>query len=206
LTLVNVWHFFLVEYRVVQYAILHFAVKKKDLSVNRLPGMLLLFVVVSFAGGCAVSNLGISATGTDTDQPVSFESFEVKAVDLPAFLGPIIVSNFSVALAERGLQPVISGGEAIAILRYIQEDLTTAQQHDDFEERIDVGSDTRFVARIAVEIRQAGSQDIAWAGSIQRLHTIRPGDYMHTGRASVAFLDSFRELLQDYPQLVRNDD
>jgi hypothetical protein len=46
-------------------------------------------------------------------------------------------------------------------------------------ERIAEGGETRFIARIVVEIRA--------------------GDYMHMGPASGAFLAAFRELLMDYP-------
>ena len=174
--------------------------------MNRGLRYLLLLCAISIVGGCTTANLGISATGTELDRTVEFNSFEVVADDLPAFLGPIIVSNFSVALAERGLQPVMKNGEAIVTLRYVQSDLTSPQEHDDFDERIDVGSDTRFVARIVVEVHPAGSEDIAWSGSIQRIHSIRPGDYMHTGRASIAFLGAFREMLKDYPELVNSND
>ncbi|MBT4159917.1 MAG: hypothetical protein HOC70_01430 [Gammaproteobacteria bacterium] len=159
-------------------------------------GTLLLVLVLS---SCTTNYLGISVTEGDVSDPSGFQSFEVDAVDLPAFLGPILVSNFSVAMAERGLQPVVEGGEAVVTIRYEQEDLTTAVSHDAFDERIDEGSDTRFVARIVVEVRARNASEVLWSGSIQRLHNIRPGDYMHTGRASVAFLDAFRDMLSSYP-------
>lgn len=149
--------------------------------------------------GCATSYLGISVSPGQQASAVKVTTFEVQPDKLPAFLGPILVSNFSVALAERGLQPVASDGDAVVFLRYVQEDLTIEQDHDAFDERIDQGSDTRFVAKVEVEINAASTGERIWAGSIQRLHTIRPGDYMHTGNASVALLEAFRDLLSDYP-------
>ena len=159
----------------------------------------LAILALLLLSGCTNSYLGISVSPGDGGTVAPFESFEVQAEGLPAFLGPILVSNFSVAMAERGLQPVLSGGDAIARLRYVQEELNVEQDHDAFDERIDQGSDIRFVAKIVVEVTAAGSDEIFWSGSIQRLHNVRPGDYMHTGRASVALLEAFRNLLSDYP-------
>lgn len=149
--------------------------------------------------GCATDNLGVIAeTGLVGSVP-DFRSFEVQADQLPAFLGPIIVSNFSVAMAERGLQPLVSGGDAKVTLSYVQEDKRAIPANDAFEGRIDQGGEARFVARILVEVRAVDGGPVLWSGSIARLHSIRPGDYMHTGTASVAFLEAFRELLVSYP-------
>ena len=158
--------------------------------------MLLPLLMLS---GCATNYLGISVTQPESASQPVFESFEVYAEELPAFLGPILVSNFSVAMAERGLQPVVKDGDAVVTLRYVQETLRREVEQENYEERIDQGGEARFVARVVVEIRAAGADEIVWQGSIQRIHSIRPGDYMHTGRASVALLEAFRDLLSDYP-------
>ena len=135
------------------------------------------------------------ATGT-------IRSFEVSAQQIPAFLGPIIVSNFSVALAERGLQPVSSDGDLVVSLRYEQSDIESEVLHDSFDEQLAEGGETRFNARIVAEFRQRDSSRLLWQGHIQRLHTVSPGEYMHTGRASVALLSAFRDLLQDIPEVT----
>lgn len=149
--------------------------------------------------GCAVQRGGITtATGVCCADP-TFETFEVVAQDIPAFLGPLMVSNFSVALAERGLAPVDSGGDVVVTLRYEQQDLSDPVDVDSFDERIESGGDVRFIAKMVVEMRAAGSDEIAWSGTIQRVHNIGPGEYMHTGRASLALLESFMALLESYP-------
>ena len=148
---------------------------------------------------CVSSSRGIDVTAAEGFAPSTLKSFHVIADQIPAFLGPIIVSNFSVAMAEQGMQPVSEGGDAVATLRLEQIPMNEARARDDFEESVDDGGETRFMARIVVEIRAAGGNKILWQGSIQRIHTVRPGDYMHTGRASVSFLEAFRELLDNYP-------
>lgn len=163
--------------------------------MNRMGALLLVLLLM----GCTTNYLGISVSGGEGSNVAELETFEVHAVDLPAFLGPILVSNFNVAMAERGMQPVMENGDAIVKLSYEQQDLETSQDHDNFDERIDQGGEARFVARVVVEMRARGSEEVLWSGSIQRLHSIRPGDYMHTGRASIALLDAFRDLLSDHP-------
>ncbi|MFT7246467.1 MAG: hypothetical protein ACI82A_003843 [Candidatus Azotimanducaceae bacterium] len=150
-------------------------------------------------GACTSISRGIDVTNGEGIAPPSLKSFHVVADQIPAFLGPIIVSNFSVAMAERGMQPVSEGGDAVATLRLEQVQMLENRTRDDFDERIEEGGETRFMARIIVEIRVAKEDKVLWQGSVQRLHTVRPGDFMHTGRASVSFLEAFRELLEDYP-------
>jgi hypothetical protein len=136
-----------------------------------------------------------------------FKTYEINPELLPAFLGPVLVSNFAVALAEKGYEPVVDRGDAVVTLRLVQEQIGKDASHgasksaadDAFAERIAEGGETRFIARFVVEIRAKGESDIQWQGSVQRLHTIRAGDYMHMGPASGAFLAAFRELLTDYP-------
>ena len=163
-----------------------------------LPGALFVMLVLT---GCAADYPGIGVTPGAGAAPPELRSFTVLAEDMPAFLGPIVVSNFSVAMAERGLQPVSDNGAAVVTLRFEQEGMAPGSSRDGFAERIDQGGDTRFLAIIRVEVRRTGEDAILWQGSIQRMHSIRPGDYMHTGPASVAFLDAFRALLKDYPAL-----
>lgn len=76
---------------------------------------------------CVSSSQGIDVTGGKGVARSTLTSFHIIADQIPAFLGPVIISNFSLAMAE-------------------------------------------------------------------------PGDFMHTGRASVSFLEAFRELLADNPR------
>lgn len=50
----------------------------------------------------------------------------------------------------------------------------------------------------ACAIKDASSGKMVWSGSIQRTHTVSPGEFMHTDRASIALLDSFMELLVEF--------
>jgi hypothetical protein len=122
----------------------------------------------------------------------------VVAEEIPVFLGPLMASNFSVALSHHGLQPVARDPDLVVALRYVQNNLKQHRQRNDFEERISTGDSERFAVRIRIEFRDATTKELVWSGYIERIHDVGPGEWMHTGRASVAIYDSFVEVLKGY--------
>lgn len=166
------------------------------------PALHVLFALALLAG-CNADNTRIDTAVTQCCEDAEYETFHVIAEDIPAFLGPLMVSNFSVAFANAGMQPVLENGDLEVTLRYEQTDLEPEVEHDDFDERIATGDAMRFIARIAIEARDAETGELVWAGHIQRLHDVGPGDYMHTGVASIAVYEAFTKVLEDYPAPVR---
>jgi hypothetical protein len=154
-------------------------------------------VAILVLAGCTTVNQGITVGSGEESSLAGVRTFEVNAVNMPAFLGPIVASNFSVAMAERGFQPVGENGDAVVTLRFEQDDIGQERQRDSFDEQIDQGGDLRFVARVVADLMVKNTGSTIRLGSIQRMHTVMPGDYMHTGRASIALLQSFREMLSD---------
>jgi hypothetical protein len=157
-----------------------------------------ILFAASLLSACASNPSGIGTNVSQCCADKAYESFAVSAVDIPAFLGPLMVSNFSVALAARGLQPVMEDADLDVVLKYVQTNLIQGNAKDDFDESLSPGGDVRFIAKIVVEIRDADSGEMVWSGSIQRTHNVSPGEFMHTGRASISLLDSFIELLVDF--------
>lgn len=160
----------------------------------------LCLLALLLVAGCATNNARIDTAVTTCCSSPDYKTFDVTAKQLPAFLGPLMVSNFSVAFANRGMQPVEHGGDLHVTLLYKQVTLTQNKTRDDFEEKISTGDTMRFIARIIVEIRDAKTGKLVWAGHIQRLHDVAPGDYMHTGKASEALYEAFTEVLKRYPK------
>ena len=154
-----------------------------------------ILFALSLLSACASNPSGIGANVSLCCADKAYESFTVSAVDIPAFLGPLMVSNFSVALATRGLQPVMEDADLDVVLKYVQTNLNQDNAKDDFDESLSPGGDVRFIARIVVEMTDVDSGKMVWSGSIQRTHNVSPGEFMHTGRASISLLDSFMELL-----------
>jgi uncharacterized protein YoaH (UPF0181 family) len=143
----------------------------------------------------------------------------VTTRDMPAFLGPIMTSNFSVALASHGLTPLAPSADLVSSdrptsdtsistdsvpadltveLSYEQENLSVDSDRDHFAERLATGDALRFVAKIMIEIRDNSTNEIVWAGQIQRIHDVGPGEYMHTGKASMPLLTAFTQVLEDF--------
>ena len=152
---------------------------------------------------CTTNTSGIGAAVIECCDKVpagKYISFDVEAVDMPAFLSPLMVSNFSVAFANHGLQPMATAGDLHVQLKYDQSNLLDSVDHDDFGDHIAPGGDVRFIARVTVNIYDGQSRELVWSGSLQRLHDVSPGEYMHTGNASVALLQSFSELLASFPK------
>lgn len=160
-----------------------------------------VFVLVSLAG-CATHVAGIGTRVLTCCATGQYETFSVSTRDMPAFLGPIMVSNFSVALASHGLDLNEDAADLDIVLRYEQENFSIDETSDDFAERVASGDSLRFLAKIIIEIRESGKAPIIWSGQLHRIHDVGPGEYMHTGRASVALLEAFTHVLKDFP---RND-
>lgn len=157
-----------------------------------------ILLAAMLLSACAVNNSRIDTAVTSCCAESSSRTFTVHAVNIPAFLGPLMVSNFSVAFANLGYQPMETGGELDVELRYEQTNLTADVIRDDFEERIASGDAMRFIARVVIEVREASTDQLLWSGHVQRLHDVGPGDYMHTGPASAAIFQSFEQVLKDY--------
>jgi len=130
----------------------------------------------------------------------TYNSFSVKTENIPAFLGPIITSNFNVAMASKGLQPTPASDnpDLNVTLRYQQIDLNGGGYEIESHDRVTLDDSLRFVARVVIEIKEAGKPEIIWTGHLQRIHDVAPGEWMHTGNASVAFLDAFTAVLSDF--------
>jgi len=143
----------------------------------------------------------------------------VTTRDMPAFLGPIMTSNFSVALASHGLTPLAPSVDLLSPdrptsdtsispdsvspdltveLSYEQENLSVDSERDDFAEHLATGDALRFVAKVMIEIRDNSTNEVVWAGQIQRIHDVGPGEYMHTGNASMPLLNAFTQVLEDF--------
>ena len=148
---------------------------------------------------CVSNPSGIGSTVTTCCPDSGYETFELETYQIPSFLESLIASNLRTVLAIKGLQPVSGNGDLAVRIIYEQENLAIAARYDDFDERISEGGDVRFVARITVEMKDRKTNEIVYKGSIQRIHEVSPGEYMHTGRASVAMFDAFSAMLADLP-------
>ena len=160
--------------------------------------IIILLLSVIFLGSCASTNSGVGASTEQCCPGSEYMTFSVDTLQVPGFLEDLLKSNLSTVLAFKGLQPVSGNADLRVVISYQQDDLAMAERHDDFDERVSEGGDVRYVAKIVVEMF-AGSGERVFSGSVQRIHEVSPGEYMHTGRASSAIFSAFEEMLAPMP-------
>lgn len=159
--------------------------------------LVILFVLL--LASCASTNSGVGANTVTCCPGSDAKTFTLETEQVPGFLEQLLKSNLSTVLAIKGLQPVSENADLNVTLRYEQDDLAMAERHDDFDERVSEGGDVRYVARIVVSMTSTAG-DVVFQGSVQRIHEISPGEYMHTGRASSAIFAAFQQMLAGMPE------
>lgn len=164
-----------------------------------LRNILLVGIVAVLFSGCASwenterVDYGVEYCCTET----AATRFKVEAIDIPAFLGPVMVSSFNVAMAERGFLPDVTNPQLLVKLRYIQVDVEVAgETQGELAETVDLETARRFVAKIEVLISPINGGDAIYHGFIQRLHDVGAGEFMHTGNASEHLLSAFNKALE----------
>jgi hypothetical protein len=154
-------------------------------------------IVLLFLAGCASTTGDVGATVKTCCPGSQAQSFAIETRHVPPFLNKLLASNLSTVLAMKGLQPVEKEADLKVIVSYEQEDLAIAVRQNDFDERVSEGGDVRFVAKIVVQMRDPMGE-LVFDGSVQRIHEVSPGEFMHTGVASVAIFEAFQAMLADY--------
>jgi hypothetical protein len=157
-----------------------------------------LLLISLILAGCASTNSGVGASSSVCCPGIEYQTFTVSTQSVPGFLEPLLKSNLSTVLSIKGLQPVEQGADLEVTIGYEQDDLAIAAPRDDFDERVSEGGDVRYIARIVVTMTDTSGEKL-FEGSVQRIHEVSPGEYMHTGRASAAIYAAFEEMLSEMP-------
>ncbi len=156
----------------------------------------LSILLASLLTGCVSSNGEIGASVETCCPKPAADTFSIETVKVPKFLETLMITNLSSVLSANGLQPLERNAALKVTVSYEQDELPIASRFSNFDERVSEGGDVRFVARIIVEVRDEAGQ-LVFDGSIDRIHEVSPGEYMHTGPASIAIHDAFQALLKD---------
>lgn len=159
-----------------------------------------ILLVLMALTGCQSDTSGIGFSIGQCCADDKYESFSTQTLNMPEFLKPLMVSNFQAIFSSSGMNPVIQGGDLKVVLRYEQENISSREPHDDFEGHLEPGGNVRYLARVWVEMSDAKTDALVWSGSIQRLHDVDAGEFMHSGKASLALQQAFKKLLANYPQ------
>ncbi|MDX1492239.1 MAG: DUF4136 domain-containing protein [Pseudohongiellaceae bacterium] len=130
----------------------------------------------------------------------AYDSFAVETIELPVFLRGYVSEAFTQAFSERGMTLNENASDLIVKLSYRHVSLDADQQEiDPFMRMESMNVELHYIANIDIEMRERQGGEVVWGGTISRIHSVQPGEYMHEGPATDAFLQTFRDLLTQYP-------
>lgn len=129
-----------------------------------------------------------------------YVEYSLDTRDMPLFLRDYVASEFETAFQEKGLTRNDQLHDLRVVLRYNHVNLYPEQQEiDPFMRRGSSDVEINYIATLEVEMFETSTTELVWAGSISRIHSVVPGEYMHEDRARAEFLMAFRKLLIGYP-------
>lgn len=168
------------------------------LKWTKVAGLALMLVLT----GCAQTgmrignNLTLCCPGSYTQ----YDDYRLQTENMPLFLSGWVVEMFDSAFQEKGMNRNDQVNDLIVTLSYQHVNLNPEQQDINPFIRVEaIDDELHYIAVINVSMRETRTGDEVWAGQVSRIHTVSPGEYMHEGNARLAFLETFRDLLQDYP-------
>ena len=152
----------------------------------------------SSTGGLRIGNsLTLCCPGNYND----YVEYRVEVENLPLFLRGYVVSAFDTAFEELGLERNDQTSDLVVTLAYQHVNLNAEQQNiNPFIRPETITEELSDIAVINITMRETATGMEVWEGTISRMHNVTPGEYMHEDRASTAFLNTFRDLLSDYPR------
>jgi len=163
-----------------------------------------MLTCVMFLGACAgdFRQIGYSTTYCCPGDYENYHAWGLEYQNMPVFLRDYVGEEFEQAFAEKGLIRNDRLNDIVVTLRYSHVNLNPEQELvDPFERRVEQDVRLRYAATIEIEMHETDSGERVWAGQINRIHSVLPGEYMHEDRARPAFRVAFTEALASYPAL-----
>jgi len=166
------------------------------------PGIAFMALAI-LAGLSACSSLPGIATDVSYCCEAGAESiytYRIEFVDVPEFLKPMLRDSAATVLAAKGLEYTEGDAHAILQMTYVDKTLEEESNYDlEAWEKVAPGGGVRFIAEVLLEIRDAVSGERIWSGSMQRIHNVYEGSYMHDEPAKAAMRQAFAEIFAGYP-------
>ena len=154
--------------------------------------------------GCAQTGgqIGYSIHECCPGNYANYREYGVEVREIPGFLSSYVVAEFDRAFQEKGLSRNDSRNQLRVTLSYRHVNLNPEQENiDPFERHIEEDVMLRYEANIWVEMQESSTGKVVYAGKINHLHYVTPGEYMHEERARPEFASAFRGMLSSYPAL-----
>lgn len=160
-----------------------------------------LIASLTLLAACAASP-GISTDVSYCCRPLAEDiyTYRVEFEDTPEFLKPMLRDSVSIVLDTKGMQYTEGDAHAVLSMRYVDRTLSREEETDiDSWERVAPGGGVRFLAQVQLEMTHSVTGEQIWAGSMQRIHNVYEGSYMHDEPAQAAMRVAFMEIFADFP-------
>ncbi len=161
-----------------------------------------LLLVVLFLTGCVQNGLRIGNTVTlcCPGNYADYEAYGLQTENMPLFLRSWVVEMFDTSFQELGMERNDQINDLLVTLSYQHVNLDPETEDiNPFVRQESIAVELRYIAVIDISMRETRTGEDVWAGQLSRIHTVTPGEYMHEGPSRVAFLETFRDLLSNYP-------
>ncbi len=127
-------------------------------------------------------------------------TFRVEFEDVPEFLKPMLRDSASVVLDSKDIDYTEGDADSILKMTFFNRTATNIESaRDEAWETIAPGGGARFIAEIAVELRNSVTRETILSGSMRRLHNVYEGSYMHDAPARAAMRVAFEEIFAECP-------
>ena len=169
-------------------------------TLNPFTKSLLLLVAATWLAGCAAAP-GISTNVSYCCRPLTDQvhTFRIEFEDTPEFLKPMLRDSAATVLNDKGLQYTEGDADAILNMTFINKTLERDQERIESWETTAPAGGVRFVALVELAMTHSVTGEQVWSGSMQRVHTVYEGSYMHDEPARDAMYDAFMDMFADYP-------
>lgn len=156
-------------------------------------------LLVLFATGCAgLPSIAGDVTYCCHPMADDVRTYRVEFEDTPEFLKPMLRDEASIVLSIHGFDYTEGDADSILLMTFVNKTLERGDSQEAWE-RIAPGGGVRFIAQVVIELKDSVSGEMIWSGSMQRIHNVYEGSYMHDAPARTAMRNTFLELFTDLP-------
>jgi predicted small secreted protein len=169
-------------------------------TLKPLTKSLLLLVAATWLTGCATAP-GISTNVSYCCRPLTDQvyTFRIEFEDTPEFLKPMLRDEAAMVLNAKGLQYTEGDADAVLNMTFVNKTLERDQERIEAWEKTAPAGGVRFIAQVVLEMTHSVTGEQIWSGSMQRVHTVYEGSYMHDAPARTAMRNAFLDMFEDYP-------
>ncbi len=170
----------------------------------KLPKLFLLALMLLSLTGCLNQSRPVSAQQVLSNLVEPPATYDIVTVAVPVFMKDMVEVSLHGTMQTLGYDHRRENKADIYIhANYEQVDFVAeaATERDAMAESTSMVEPKQFIARINIVMRDE-SGDLLWEGSVQRLHSVGPGDYMHRGHAANTIATALIELIAGDQQLT----